>query len=192
MAIDLSDVSRCIPAGTIAIVHMHVKPPGDMAGADGVLKRTKNGDAEGLDAEFTVLEGPYAKQKFYSFMMLVGTTDGQKSMCESTKVKLKAIVDSARFLDPNDKSPETRAKRTVEWRDFDGVRFLCEIGIEPARGGFDERNSIVKVITRDMPQWNGRPPIEQPGGPDPLLGGAPSNGETAPAPAPIIKPAWAQ
>jgi hypothetical protein len=190
MAIDLNDASTCIPAGTVAVVQMKLRPPGDMAGTDGVTKRTKNGDAEGLDTEITVLEGPHAKRKFFAFMMVVGTTDGQKSMVESTLVRLKAIVDSAKHLDPSDKSEETRAKRRVEWRDFDGLRFLAEIGVESPRAGFDERNSIAKVITRDMPAWGGRPPIEQVA-PDPNGAATPTTTPAA-APAPIIKPAWAQ
>jgi hypothetical protein len=196
MAIDLNDATTCIPAGTVAVVQLKLRPPGDMAGSDGVTKRTKNGDAEGLDTEVTVIEGPYAKRKFFAFMMVAGSTDGQRSMVDSTKVRLKAIIDSARYLDPSDKSSETRAKRTIEWRDLNNVRFLAEIAIEPAKNGFDERNSIAKIITRDMPQWSGRPPIEQippdfsPGGGPAPTGDAASGGAAA-SPAPIVKAVWA-
>jgi|HubBroStandDraft_6_1064221.scaffolds.fasta_scaffold725060_2 hypothetical protein len=192
MAIDLNDASTCIPAGTVAVVQLKLRPPGEMAAADGITKRTKNGDAEGLDTEITVIEGPYAKRKFFAFMMVAGSTDGQKSMADATKVKLKAIVDSARFFEPGDMSEATKAKRRIEWRDLDGIRFLCEIGVEPARAGFDERNSIAKVITRDMPQWGGRSPIEQipPDPATPNRGGTPSAAPLAPAPP--VKPAWAQ
>ena len=41
---------------------------------------------------------------------------------------LKRIIASAKYLDLNDKSPETLAKYKMEFRDFDGLRFLAEIG----------------------------------------------------------------
>ncbi len=192
MAIDYSDYSDVIPAKTIAVSQMRVRP-GD--GTDGVLKRTKAGDGEGLDAEFVLLGGPYAKRKFFAFLLLIGTTDGQKQMCEHNKAFLKQVIDSAKHLDPNDKSPEARAARKMEYRDFDGIRFLAEIGVEEGRNGFPDKNVIAKVITKDKPEWAGRPPIDQTT-PDMLAqsGGptAPATGATATTPAPIVKPAWAK
>src|SRR6516164_6292903 len=103
MRIDFSDYSDLIPPKTIATVQMRVRL-GD--GTDDALKRTKADDGEGIDAEFVVIEGPFAKRKFFAFMLVVGETDGQKQMSERNKALLKQIIDSANFLDPNDKSPE--------------------------------------------------------------------------------------
>jgi hypothetical protein len=47
-----------IPEGTIAVVQMNIRPGN--AGEGGLLKRSKAGDAEGIDAEFIVVEGDYA------------------------------------------------------------------------------------------------------------------------------------
>jgi hypothetical protein len=157
-AIDFSDFSDLIPAGTIAAVQMRIKF-GD--GTDGVLKRSKDGASEGLEAEYTLLEGPHAKRKFYQWLLLVGTTDGQKAMADKNKAEIRKIIDSAKFLDPNDKSPETRAKRTMAYRDFEGIRFLAEIGVDQGRNGFSDRNVIARVITKDKAEWGGRPPIQQ-------------------------------
>jgi hypothetical protein len=198
-AIDFSDFSDLIPAGTIAVVQMRIKF-GD--GTDGVLKRSKDGASEGLEAEYTLLEGPHAKRKFFQWMLLVGTTDGQKTMADKNKSEIRKIIDSAKFLDPNDKSPEARAKRTMAYRDFDGIRFLAEIGIDQGRNGFSDRNVMARVITKDKGEWGGRPPIDQippdygpGGGPAPTgsAGPAPSSSDGAAAsPSPIVKPAWAQ
>ena len=42
-------------------------------GTDGVLTRTKAGDAEALKAELTVLEGEFAKRKIFAFWLVMGT-----------------------------------------------------------------------------------------------------------------------
>jgi hypothetical protein len=177
-----------IRAGTIAAVQMRIVY-GD--GADGVLTRTKSGDAEALKAELTVLEGEWAKRKIFAFWIVMGTTDGQKSMAERYLALLKRIIASAKYLDLNDKSPDTLVKYKMDFRDFDGLRFLAEIGIEAGKDGFDDKNVITRVITRDMPQWGNRPPFDQ-DPPDPMSGG--STGRTPPGgapPAPITKPSWA-
>jgi hypothetical protein len=82
MPTDFSDYTGLVPAGTVAILQAHIRP-GD--GTDGVLKRTRNGDAAGLDFELTVLEGPHAKSKLFWFALTEGETDGQKSMVTKTK-----------------------------------------------------------------------------------------------------------
>jgi hypothetical protein len=196
MPTDFSDYTGLIPVGTIALVQAHVRA-GD--GTDGILKKTKAGDAEGLDFEFTILEGPFAKQKLFWFALVNGETDGQKSMAERVLAKLKGLIDSGFFLDPNDRSPEARKKRSLNWRDFDGIRALVEIGIEEGKGGYPDKNVIVRAITRDMTAWGQRPPIDQvavvyPGG----NGSAPSNpAASAASPSaganvtPIARPNWA-
>jgi hypothetical protein len=187
MPTDFSDYTGLIPAGTIALLQTQVRP-GD--GVDGILKRTRNGDAQGLDFVLALLDTPHAKSKLFWFALVEGETDGQKSVIERNFGMLKKIIDSAKFLDPNDRSPEARAKRTVNWRDFNNVIFLGEIGIEEGKDGFPDKNILAKVITRDMPQWNGRPPIEQitdaTGAPQ-----TPASSAAPQAPAPIPKPPWA-
>lgn len=186
---DFSDYTSLVPAKTVVILQGKIRY-GD--GEDNVLKRTKAGDGEGLDMEFTLLDGPYAREKFFAFMLVKGETPGQNSMAKSNLERLKLIQDSALYLDPGDKSPEARAKRSFAWRDFDGIQFLAEVGIEEGRSGFPDKNVITRVITKDQPLWGGRPPIDQTG-PDRGLNAAP----VAPVPltpsaaAPIVKPAWA-
>jgi hypothetical protein len=77
MPTDFSDYagSDLIPVGTVAVLQAHIRY-GD--GTDNVLRRTRNGHAEGLDLELTVIDPPaFAKRKLFSFMLVVGTTDGQ-------------------------------------------------------------------------------------------------------------------
>jgi hypothetical protein len=190
MAIDFSGYNDLIRAGTIAAVQMRIQY-GD--GTDGVLTRTKAGDAEVLKAELTVLEGEFARKKFLVFWLVVGSNDGQKSMAEHYLAMLKRIIASAKYLDLNDRSPETLSKYKMEYRDFDGLRFLAEIGIEAGKDGYEGKNVIARVFTRDMPQWGNRPPFEQVV-PDSSTTGAAQTSKVssgASAPAPITKAGWA-
>jgi hypothetical protein len=189
MPTDFSDYTGLVPAGTVAVLHARVRY-GD--GTDNVLKPTRNGDAEGLDFELTLLDTQYAKSKLFWFALVKGETDGQKSMAERNLATLKKVIDSAKCLDPSDKSAEARAKRSLNWRDFDGLRFLAEIGVEPGKDGYEDKNIIARVITRDMPAWGNRLPIEQipptgNGGPTGGGGAPPSKPPTSP----IVKPPWA-
>src|SRR6516164_2642432 len=53
-----------IPDNTICTVQLTVLPGG--AGPDGWLTRAKNGNSEHLNCEFTVIDGPYGKRKFWN------------------------------------------------------------------------------------------------------------------------------
>jgi hypothetical protein len=61
-----------ISDGTIATVHMTMRP--GAAGEGGWLRRSKDGNSEGLDCEFVVVDGPYVKRKFWSLLTIAGTT----------------------------------------------------------------------------------------------------------------------
>jgi hypothetical protein len=192
VAIDFSNYDDLIRAGTIAVVQPRIQF-GD--GTDNVLTRTKAGDAEMLKLELTILEGEFARRKFFASLLVNGTTDGQKIMAERNNATLKRIIASAKFLDLSDRSPETLTKYQMEYRDFDGLRFLAEIGIEPGKDGFEDKNVIARVITKDMPQWGSRRPIEQiaPDWHAGSAGGAQTTAASAAAAAaaPIVKPSWA-
>jgi hypothetical protein len=168
-----------IPDGTIVVVQMNVRHGN--VGADGILKRSNNGQAEGLDAEFIVVEGEYAKRKFWSFMVVDGATDGHEQAADITNRRLRAIIESVKGIKPTDVSDAAKAARNVEYSEFSGMRFLCKVGVEPARDGYKAKNILAEVITPDRKEWR---PIEQ--APKPPTKGGPGN-----TPTPITKPAWA-
>jgi hypothetical protein len=183
-----------IPANTIATVVLHIRTGN--AGEDGVLKRSKNGACEMLDCEFVVADGPHKGRKFWEYLIIRGTTDGQAQVADGSKRTLKAILDSALGLKPDDVSPEARAARTVSLKQFEGMTFIAKIGEE--KGGpiknkpgefYPDKNILAGVITPDKAGWK---PVEQP---PPFNGGgssAPSAAATLPVSAPIAKPGWAR
>jgi hypothetical protein len=178
-----------IPDGTVAVIQLNIRA-GD-AGPTGLFKRSKTGEAEGLDAEFIVFDGPYAKRKFFGFMVLSGTTDGHAQAADISRSRLRAILESARGIKPTDVSETAKKARVAEYDDFDGMRFMGKIGVEPAKDGYKAKNVLASVITPDMKGWH---PIEQldrsqldarkTSKADSAEGGASSNA--------IVKPAWAK
>jgi hypothetical protein len=146
-----------IPDGTIAVVQLKIRPGN--VGEGGWLKRTKNGDAEGIDAELTVAEGEYTKRKFWAYMLTGGATDGHSQAADITTRRLRAVIESVRGIKPTDVSEAAKQARCISgYADLDGVRFLCRIDVEPAYGEYKAKNILGEVITPDRKEWR---PIEQ-------------------------------
>jgi hypothetical protein len=180
-----------IPHGTIATVVLHIRPGN--VGEDGMLKRSKDGGCEMLDAELTIADGTYKGRKFFERWILEGTTDGHAKSAEINRSTLKAILDSAFGLKPDDVSPQARAARTVSLKQFEGMTFIGKIGIEkgkPKNDGTGEnwadKNILAAVITPDKKEWH---PSEQP---PPFNGGGSGAQAAAPNTAPPVgRPEWA-
>src|SRR4051812_32274466 len=100
-----------IPDGTVAVVQLNIRPGN--AGEGGLLKRSKTGEAEGLDCEFVIVDGPYAKRKIWGFMILSGTTDGHAVAADITRARLRAILESARGIKPADVSEAAKKARVA-------------------------------------------------------------------------------
>ena len=193
MPYDYSDVpppqSNLIPHGTIATVAIHIRAGG--VGEDQLLKRSQDGLCEMADFELTVIDGDYKKRKFWAYLVLAGTGDKYDKSIEINRSILKAILDSALGLQPNDKSPQARAARTVSLKQFEGMTFIAKIGIEQGgpkkdgSGNWPDKNTLLTVITPDRQDWH---PVEQP--PPFNGGGATSSAAMVPS-TPIPRPGWA-
>jgi len=195
MAYDYSDAPppqfEVIPHGTTATLVLHIRA-GDV-GEDGLLTRSKDGGCEMLVSELTIVDGPYKGRKLFERWILAGTTDGHAKSADINRSTLKAILDSALGLKPDDLSPQARAARTVDLKQFEGMSFIGRIGIEKGRPRNDgsgenwpDKNILAGVITPDKRDWR---PSEQP----PPFNGGGSGAQAAPAEtaAPIARPGWA-
>ena len=195
MPFDYSDAPppqfELIPHGTIATVVLHIRAGN--AGEDGMLKRSAKGDCEMLDCELVVADGPHKGRKFWEYWILEGTTDGHAKAASINRGTLKAILDSALGLKPDDVSPQARAARTVSLKQFEGKTFIAKIGIEKGNAKTDgsgenwpDKNILAGVITPDRKEWH---PVEQP---PPFNGGiAPSAAAPPSSAPPIARPDWA-
>jgi hypothetical protein len=180
-----------VPHGTVATVVLHIRAGG--VGEDNMLKRSKDGGCEMLDCEFVIADTPYKGRKFWEYWILEGTTDGHAKSAGINRGTLKAILDSALGLKPDDVSPQARAARTFSLKQFEGVTFIAKIGIE--KGGakndgsgdnWPDKNILAGVITPDRKDWH---KVEQP--PPFNGGGAPPAGTPSSSAPPIPRPGWA-
>src|SRR5215469_4512330 len=148
-----------IPDGTIATVRMTVRP--GSAGEDGWLRRSKDGNSEMLDCEFVVLDGPFAKRKFWSLLTVAGSTPGHAEAAKISASKLRAILESARGIKPDDNSEAAnQARRIQSYGDFNGLNFIARIGVEPPQNGYKAKNRLDHVVTPDEKAW--RPVTQEP------------------------------
>jgi hypothetical protein len=143
-----------IPNNTIAVVQINIRPGGE--GDDGLLKRAQNGLCRMLDIELIVAEGLYEKRKLWTPLVvetLEGATDGHAKAVDISMGRLRAILESVRNVKPQDVSEAAKKARIATFDDFDSMRFLAKIGIEPGKDGYKDKNVILEVITPDMKDW---------------------------------------
>ena len=154
-------VGELIPDGTFARVAMTIRP-GGLNGATpadaGVLKASNTSDAKLLDCEFTVVEGPYARRKFWqNFTVAGGKLDekGQSKGWNIAKSAFRAMIDSALGLNPKDDSAAAKQKRVIQGlKQLDGIVFVARIMIEPASNpNYKDANKLANVVTPDEPQY---------------------------------------
>jgi len=170
-----------IPDGTVVPVHLNLRPGN--AGDGGWLKRSKAGNSLMLDCEFVVIEGPYAKRKFWTLFTVDGETDGHAKASDISRARLRSMLESARGVNPDDESDAAQRAREVEgWGDFDGMRFWAKVGIEKGKDGYADKNILREVITPDRKAWSKL---------DGSTSAAPAAPRAAPAPANSGRPSWA-
>lgn len=141
-----------IPAKTKAKVVAKVRPGGH--GEGGWLTKSDSG-FEYLNLEMTVASEPYARRKVFQVAGVGGTTDGHQKAAEITRSLLRAMLESARDIQPTDESDQARQARQVQgWGDFDGLEFAAEIGVEKDKAGqYPDKNRISKIITPDNSRY---------------------------------------
>jgi hypothetical protein len=173
-----------IPAGTIVTLQMKVRPGG--AGDDGFLTKAQDGASEGLDCEFVVADGPYARRKLWQRYTLRGTTPGHEEARTISRGTLRAILESARGIRPDDKSEAAEKARAISnWGDFNGLCFIARLGVRPPQNGYAASNTIAEVITPERHAWKQPAQVQD----------TASATVTASAPAPanaIVRPEWAK
>jgi hypothetical protein len=178
---------------TLATCCLHIQCGG--AGEDGVLKPSRDGRCEMLSLEFVVVDGEFAKRKFWENWIVEGV-DHAKAI-EISHSRIKAVLDSALGLDPKDVSPQARAARTKSYKELEGLTFIGKIGIEkgtPKNDGSGEswpdKNILAAIITPDRREWHSvvQPPPFNGGGPTIPGATAPSGAAPPASTSPITRP----
>ena len=186
-------VGEPIPDGTFAKIRMTIRPggvDGSVPMDRGLLKASATSDAKMLDGEFTVLDGPFAKRKFWQNFTVAGGKVDEKGVSKGwniSKAAFRAMVDSALGLDPHDVSEAAKQKRVIQGlKQLDGIAFAARIMIEPASNPqYNDANKLANVVLPGEPQYAAIMRGE-PVAPDPV-NAKPRKAAETPAP---IAPAW--
>jgi hypothetical protein len=147
---DVKQTSNLIPKGTIVKVRMTLRPGGfddpSQGWTGGYAKRGTTGSVY-LDAEYTVLEGPYAKRKIWSLIGLFSPKG--PDWANMGRAYVRSVLNSARGLSDKDNSPQAQAARRIAGlADLDGLEFIARIDVGTDANG-DEKNDIRTAITKD-------------------------------------------
>ena len=166
MSMDFNDAESnsydLIPKGTVAPLIMTIRP--GSAGDGGWETKSRNSDYTYLNCEFTVTDGPFAKRKFWGNMMVghpeYGNGDNKPTTAiNMTRATLRGILESSRGIKPDDESEGAKAKRIVQgYGDFDAIEFVGEIGFEPGKDGYDDKNTLqgaVPITSKKHPKNGG-------------------------------------
>lgn len=184
-----------IPEGTIAVVVAALRPGGN--GEEGLLKNSNDGSCQMLDFEFTIQGGDFDRRKIWNMYVVNGTTEGQETAVKISKSALRAMLESARGIDPSDTSDKAMKARQVSgYSDFNGLTFPIEIGVAkgnlkdktagPNSERWDDKNVIRSIVTPDMPEYASA------GGGSAPKAGTPSASKPPASTASTGKPSWAQ
>jgi hypothetical protein len=187
---DLNDVEPIqsgepIPDGTFAKVTMALRPGGIDGATEfdrGLLKASNQpgSDVLSLDCEFTVVEGPCAKRKFWqTFTVTGGKLDdkGASIGWNISKRIFRAMIDSALGLDPEDMSDAAKAKRQLRGlADLNGITFVAKISVEPNKDPrYPDHNRLDHPVLPNEKEWravmNGEAVPPRPSKPRPSNGG---------------------
>jgi hypothetical protein len=155
--VDPAKPNEPIPDGAFAKVFMTIRPgglDGESPSDRGLLtaSRAEGSDVVQLDCEFTILEGQFARRKFWRrFVVSGGKVDEQGISIgwKITKSALRAILDSAHGIDPKDESPTAQAKRRIGgFYDLNNLTFIAKIATDE-----EGRSELDAAITRDRAEW---------------------------------------
>jgi hypothetical protein len=94
-----------------------------------------------------ILEGQYAKRKVFD---KIGVS-GSDAWVNMGKSKIRAILESAKNVNPKDTSPEAVSARSINsYEELAGLDVVIKIGIESDRSGaYPDKNKIASIITPD-------------------------------------------
>jgi hypothetical protein len=140
-----------IPKGTLLRVRMTIRPGGyddpAQGWTGGYATRNANTGSVYLNCEFVVLEGPYARRKLWSLIGLLSPKGPEWANMGRTFIK--AILNSARGIHPNDNGPAAQnARRIGGFADLDGIEFLGRVDWEKDQYGADK--AVIKAaVTPD-------------------------------------------
>jgi hypothetical protein len=154
-----------VPAGIYGL-KAEVVPGG--VGDGGILRRAKNGYGLMLELKCSVAAGEHKGHCIWDYPTVEldekapppvddkgrANLQAAQAALHIGPIRVRAIIDSALGLDPNDRSPEMEEKRSFDgWGEIDGLTFWAQVGERPAQGQYGPSNVIDFVIVPGDPDY---------------------------------------
>jgi hypothetical protein len=100
-------------------------------------------------------EGGANKRVFENLGVAGGKLDeaGNSIAFNITRSRVRAILNSARNLNPKDESAAARALRIVEGPNLNGIECVIDVGVRKDKMTGEDRNFIKKVVEPDDPAY---------------------------------------
>ncbi len=144
--------------------------PGCEKEDEGMFKNARDAgsDVKTLECEFTVLTpGPFQHRKWKEWWVVFGGQVDEKGTSKGwnfTKQRIRAMIESASNIRPDDESPEAKAGRMIpNFSALDEIPFYAKIYIEEGTPYFDaetqtekkgfDKNLIDRIVTPDMEEY---------------------------------------
>ena len=130
-----------IPKNSLVRVRMTIKPGGyddpSQGWTGGFATRSVSTGSVYLNCEFVVLDGPFARRKMWSLIGLYSAKGAEWTNMGRTFIK--AILNSARGINPDDSSPAAQnARRISGFADLEGIEFVGKVDWEKDQNGEDK------------------------------------------------------
>jgi hypothetical protein len=159
MALDLTKTGKQDEPFPAGIYRLKAKLMTGTAGPDFNLQRAKTSIALMLPLELTVVDGEHKNRKLFDYPTVdlveedlitpnQEALDKVKSQMKYGHIKLRAIVDSAFGLNPDDESEKAQAvrRRFNSYNEFDGIVFSAPVKIAAATKDYAASNKINWII----------------------------------------------
>lgn len=142
--------ANLIPKGTLVKVRLTIRPGGfddpSQGWTGGYATRGSTGSVY-LNAEYTVLEGQYAKRKIFSLIGLYSAKG--PDWANMGRSLVRGILNSARGISDKDNSPEAQVKRRIAgFADLDGLECVVRADLGTDTNG-DDKNEVRSAVTPD-------------------------------------------
>jgi hypothetical protein len=170
----MGPMGELIPDGSFCKLKMIIRKGGVNGSGPidvGLLTASKTSDAKFLDCEFIVMEGPFARRKFWRNFVVDGgkrNKEGASTGWGISKSTFRAMLESAQGVDPKDMGEDAKRKRTLQGLAYlDGIVFAARVMIEPASDPqYKDKNDLANVVLPNELQYafimNGQPVDPEP------------------------------
>jgi len=143
------DSFELIPNGTLVKARLTIRPRG--VGPDGWITQSRTSDAQYLNTEAVIVEGPHARRRIYTRIGLrgKGAQGADDTYGNRGRALIRGILESARGIASKDTSDRARGARVIRgFGDLNGMEFIARIGVEKDKADArDEgRNVIAAAI----------------------------------------------